>query len=278
MAFQDLPDPVRQMLASEEVRVHHYLWHQVRNRNRWENGFTDEQRASLIAQSWQAPRFEIEAGGGIDFLFMHRRMIAMVDRMLADAGASDYPRVEGWQDIPFDHDDAVWPMPAAWETDDARMRWILEQTKSRATTEFYRNRVRNEFADRDWLRTQSVDQLGTELERSIHGWMHLHWSAPPPADPFSVEASNDYLGSPFSSHVNKHFWKLHGWIDERIIAWEDANGMQADLTGGWEGAPGFLDSMPHTADPELFAALELAAKPPIIMTWDDPLLEWIEPQ
>ena len=29
----------------------------------------------------------------------------------------------------------------------------------------------------------------------------------------------DYLGDFYSSHVNPVFWRLHGWVDDRIEAW-----------------------------------------------------------
>jgi hypothetical protein len=33
------------------------------------------------------------------------------------------------------------------------------------------------------------------------------------------EPENDFLGDPFSSHVNPVFWRFHGWIDDRIEDW-----------------------------------------------------------
>ncbi len=32
-------------------------------------------------------------------------------------------------------------------------------------------------------------------------------------------AENDFLGDPFSSHVNPVFWAFHGWIDDRLNDW-----------------------------------------------------------
>ena len=34
---------------------------------------------------------------------------------------------------------------------------------------------------------------------------------------------NDFLGDPFSSHVNPVFWRFHGWIDDRIEDWYRAH-------------------------------------------------------
>lgn len=33
------------------------------------------------------------------------------------------------------------------------------------------------------------------------------------------DPENDALVEPFSSHVNPIFWRLHGWIDDRIEDW-----------------------------------------------------------
>jgi hypothetical protein len=73
--------------------------------------------------------------------------------------------------------------------------------------------------------------------------------------------------------VNRHFWKLHGWIDDRIYGWEDARGEEADLSEGWDGPPDSLTGEPHSADPELFGVLRFEERPPLLMPWKDLLLE-----
>ena len=40
--------------------------------------------------------------------------------------------------------------------------------------------------------------------------------------------SYDYLADTYASHVNHIFWKLHGWIDERIRDWIKTH----EITGG----------------------------------------------
>jgi len=173
------------------------------------------------------------------------------------------------------HDDPVWPMPVVDLGSDPRFPQIFGRSKDQATTDFYRGRVSEAFENRHWLRAQSLDQLGTQIEVTIHGWMHMHWSTVPPANPNSLDESesNDWLGSPISSHVNRHFWKLHGWIDNRIYGWEDAHGEEADLSEGWDGPPDFFTDEPHSADPRLFTLLRLEELPPLLMRWKDPLLE-----
>ena len=66
--------------------------------------------------------------------------------------------------------------------------------------------------------------------------MHMRWSSQPTmhrtdADPTQPDAiiptafddpGYDFLGDTYSSHVNYIFWKLHGWIDNRIEDWKAA--------------------------------------------------------
>src|SRR3712207_9485858 len=42
-------------------------------------------------------------------------------------------------------------------------------------------------------------------------------------DPRWDDHSNDDLGDFYSSHVHPTFWRLHGWIDDRINDWAAAN-------------------------------------------------------
>ncbi len=83
--------------------------------------------------------------------------------------------------------------------------------------------------------------------------MHMRWSAEPDAirpdvDPTSPgdidtrwdDPSYDWLGDTYSSHVNPIFWKLHGWVDDRIEDWRLAHGLdEIEWTGTWVG------NMPH---------------------------------
>ena len=178
----------------------------------------------LTALGWQAPRFEDQSGAGLDFLYMHREMIRTMDQKLATLNDPYWRRVEGWDPIPWANNDPEWPVPlwtnppegAAW----ARLPATVERMKQ----------LDQLLRDPNWLRTKSLDEIGRSMEFTIHSWMHLHWSGPPPADVNSEDVSNDWLYIPWSSHVNKHFWKLHGWIDNRISDWERATGVPADFT------------------------------------------------
>ena len=268
-----LPDHLRAMLATREIRWFHHLWHFVRNEDAW-NSLTVDERNELIDLGWQPPRFEQQAGAGHDFLFMHRQMIEMVNAFLMQHPSPDYEYVEAWDPIPFGHDDAVWPMPSIW----ANASNVFVWAKDPSTTAHYQGRSTQEFRNPAWLRQQTLDQLGNELEWSIHGWMHLHWANEPTTDPFDDSPTNDWLAQPFSSHVNDIFWKLHGWIDERIADWETATGQPADFSQAWAGAPGVLPGMDHSADERAFRAVRPNARPLRLMTWKVPIVEGVNKQ
>jgi hypothetical protein len=173
-----------------------------------------------------------QSGAGLDFLFMHRQMIRHVNQMLAQIADPNYPQVQGWAPIPWDHNDADWPMPAAFNT---QVQWA----KDPALTGQFQTAVAQKLENNTWLQMVSLDAFATEMETGIHNWLHMHWAAQPwytgapGQDPDDLR--NDYLGSTYSSHVNKAFWKLHGWIDDRIGQWELASGQVADFSQSWEG-------------------------------------------
>ncbi|MGD9851833.1 MAG: hypothetical protein AB7T38_11240 [Nitrospirales bacterium] len=287
MAYGDIPSHVISKLSAERFRMFHALWHFVRNEAQW-TALRDgepQQHGELVRQGWTPPRFEGAPGAGMDFLFMHSMMIDMVNQWGQEGASppnthnsteSHHPlkaTVVPWLDIPWDHQDPVWPMPEVDVASNSEWPPIFGRSKDQATTDFYQQRVMQEFANRAWLRRQSLDAFGTLLERTIHGWFHMHWSTEPPNQPNSLDPQNDWLGSPFSSHVNRHFWKLHGWIDNRIRAWADARGEEADISSGWGGPQDFVTGEPHSADPQLFNLLKFQDRPILLMPWKDLLLE-----
>ena len=252
MAPPKLPRQVVQMLASPEMREHHATWHLVRDR--W-HAMSQAERQPFVDQHWAPPRLnprrwpadELPApprdpGSGLDFLFMHRRMIEHVDALLAEIGDPDYPRITGWDPIPWDHDDPDWPMPPNYPDGPP-------QPKDPAVTTRWRNEVAQKYENDAWLEAVTLDDLGAEIENGIHNWMHMHWASDPWFKDLQGQDENDprndYLGSTYSSHVNETFWKLHGWIDDRIGQWERATGERADFSDSWEG-PSHSDHMAAT--------------------------------
>ena|SRR5829696_1181371 len=109
-----LPEPVTRMMAARDHRLHHYLWHQVRNL--WWD-FSDSDKSKISSLGWEPPRKartqpinpqtgrrdpDYHNDSGEDFLYVHRVMIANVNEKLAEIGDPTYPKVIGWQSIPLD--------------------------------------------------------------------------------------------------------------------------------------------------------------------------------
>lgn len=259
MAVPRLPDRVILMMADRAMRMHHYLWHSVRNN--WLLSYDDAIKESLRAIGWEPPRPAMQRGAdgragpildndsGEDFLFMHREMIADINRVLADVGQPDYPRVEGWKAVPRP-DDPDYPVPPPYETGEPDLDAYLREVKSDEF--FHANFIgwEEEFTDPDRLRAMSLGELGARIEFSIHNQMHMRWSEPVAAirpdasasspsgiDPRWDQPSYDWLGDSYSSHVHPVFWRLHGWVDDRIEDWRRANAIAGPIPwkGTWEG-------------------------------------------
>jgi hypothetical protein len=179
---------------------------------------------------------------GEDFLFMHRRMLALADEILTGLSVSTYSRVEGWRRVP-PPGDADSPVPEFPDSE-------LEELKS----EEYFARViepwERRYTDPDYLKGVTLGRLGSDLEFTICRAMHLRWAAPSamgyrPSTPREDDIDwrwdapeYDYLGDTYSSHVNPLFRKIHGWVDDRIDDWRKAHCITGDVEwkGAWIGA------------------------------------------
>lgn len=264
MAPRVFPESVRRMQASRSMRLRHELWHYVRAV--WGNPRFPEQGRQLLRDlGWALPggREPMDANGrllldnraGEDFLYMHRQMIEMTDRALAAAGEEPITR---WETIP-EPGDSDFPVPPAWEYADpaaspqanAATTGFLQFIKSDAYYE-QTMRVRERFlTDPANLRRLSLGALGNLAEFTVHNALHMRWAAEPTGyrpgldlgdptagDPAWDTLDYDYLGDTYSSHVNPHFWYLHGWIDNLVGRWADVNGVQTSgWIGDWTGGP-----------------------------------------
>lgn len=118
---------------------------------------------------------------------------------------------------------------------------VIDFTKS---SEFFYNimsPIAIIFSTTTILGTLSLGALGNLIEFTIHNWMHNRWAndngatLPDPKtgelkqrdtfdfDPMWDDSKYDYLGEFYSSHVNPLFWRLHGWVDDRIEDWFNAH-------------------------------------------------------
>lgn len=243
-------------MSQRHHRFQHYLWHRVRNS--WLRLAESERDAiRRIDPAWVPPRPALDAmrrplrdnDSGEDFLFMHRRMLALVNAILAEVNDPDYLRVEGWTRVP-PPGDPDYPVPDFPDSG-------LEEPKSDEYFEQFIAPWERQFTDPDYLRGVTLGQFGSDMEFTIHNDLHMRWAAPSPVGyrPTTAITQNideqwdapayDYLGDTYSSHVNPIFWKLHGWIDDRVEDWKRANGVAGEIAwrGTWLGPAGH-----HTGD------------------------------
>lgn len=266
---RDVPElgllqPAIEMLASRLHRLHHTVWHTVRGV--WWDPLNDSDRAQIAALNWNLERppfdktgaLDLSEGAGEDFLFMHRRMIAMVRDIYRATGK---PAPAGWTELPVPAS-PQFAYVAVDDSNDARLKTyrydssasgfmvppasdeylISNSTGTYLKSPEYFSAVMRPlarlFTRPTYLATLSLGALGNLLEFTIHNQMHMRWTAAPRApetgmvvseeemeknpmwkDPKWDVPKNDYLGDFHSSHVNPVFWRLHGWVDDRIEDW-----------------------------------------------------------
>lgn len=250
------------MLANETHRLRHTVWHTVRAA--WTSPeMSDKGRQDLRDIGWgiDDPPFQpqggldLENGAGEDFLYMHRRMIQMVNRVYADAGKQ---APAAWQEIPSGLGPQIAYRP---ERDPAtnQVRFVLDPDSSGlmvppATPDFMRltgdsdflffNKTARGFSlnlvqmarrlrSSAFAGSLPLGAYGNLVEFTVHNWLHMRWASTP-RDPETGEPAArdtfdtspkwtarhyDYLGDFHSSHVNPLFWRLHGWVDGCIDTW-----------------------------------------------------------
>lgn len=243
-----IPMQVMVEMAQRRRRFHHYLWHRVRNS--WLRLTEGDRRAICdINPAWVPPRPALDAtrrpmrdnDSGEDFLFMQRRMIEFADDILAGVGDPAYPRVEGWRRVP-PPGDADYPVPEFPESE-------LEEVKSAGYFEQVIAPWERQYNNPSYLSGVTLGQLGSDLEFTIYCTMHVRWAAPSLVGyrPSTVtkeevgrewdEPAYDFLGDTYSNHVNPLFWKIHGWVDDRVENWRRVHGISGDIQwkGTWTG-------------------------------------------
>jgi len=241
MAYPDLPVQVKEKLATEEMRWRHRYWHLVKNPGFVNNPSNAPIVSALADINWTA-RLTGEPGSGLDFLFMHRMMIGNINQMLSIANDQNWPEVVGWSEIPSAANDPDWPEPQIANLDDLTQWPITVRDTIEAIEEARSQQALNRnldiaaiLRDPNFLSRNDItlDRYGELIETTVHNWMHMRFADVPPTNYEDLSTDNDWLGAPFSSHVGSYFWKLHGWIDDCITAWEDANTVVADFSTAW---------------------------------------------
>lgn len=254
-----IAEPVLSMLASRHHRLHHLVWHTLRNSWADDTAITPAMKAEIKNLGWEPPRPVLSSvgdplfgnGSGEDFLYMHRQMVIKVNQDLVGAGR---PPIRAWTTIPGPEPVVIEPdytdtdpsftvagnprgfsVPLPWFPDDKALSQRLAALKS---ADFYWSRMRwwdRQYKDPAYLSTLTLGELGTLLEWTVHNDMHMRWASAPrdPRTNFVIPEGRpewdidkawdnpayDHLGEQYSSHVNPVFWRLHGWVDARVEDW-----------------------------------------------------------
>ncbi len=235
------------------MRLHHMLWHTARNG--WLR-FSPAARLAFERIGWEPPRPALDRSSpiydnesGEDFFYMHHQMIEEVNHQLAKLHDPGYPKVVGWNEFPAP-DNTDYPVPPGYSLGDPSTDAWLRQVKT--DSYFFSTFLpqAKQLEDPKYLASISLGELGARVEFSVHNWAHMRWSEKPsairpdpePTTPTAVDKKWDppaynWLGDFYSSHVNPLFWKLHGWVDKRIDAWKQANGISGEYhwKGTWAG-------------------------------------------
>jgi hypothetical protein len=247
------------MLASKSHRLKHAVWHTIRAV--W-NDLDESSKTKIRDLGWGLDRppftkegaLDLTNGAGEDFLFMHRKMITMVRDEYA---SQKIPYIQSWKILPrlnvqqlsyseqddpanpgkkiyrFNAPDSGYMVPPAQPGDSESLKFLK-------SPDFFRlvmAQLERLFKRQSYLSALSLGALGNLLEFTIHNQMHMRWSSisrdPKTGDPairddfdFDVKWDDpkyDYLGEFYSSHVNPLFWRLHGWVDDRIEDWFNAH-------------------------------------------------------
>lgn len=255
MAIPVLPKDVIDIMSSRMMRIHHYLWHETRNM--WLR-YDEQTKKNLRSLGWEPPRPSKDALGhwipdndsGEDFFFMHREMIKTVNNILDKIGQNDYPRVTGWGMIPPPND-LDYPVPPAWLTGIIEVDENLVKVKGDSYFKEIQQWERK-FRDQTILKENTLGWLGANIENTIHNSMHMRWCSKlselrpdndsnPSPDIIDRKWDNpiyNWLGDTYSSHVNPVFWKIHGWVDDCVTVWANANKISQDnikWKGNWNG-------------------------------------------
>lgn len=258
---------VRPMMAERYHRMHHVLFHYIRNS--W-GGLRPDQKSDIMALGWAAPRASMDRsawdtrpgrnalfwhtanGSGEDFLFFHRWMIKTVDDMLAPFGLSIQP----WSDrdeIPSPKrgcaDESVPDFYVRfWDAGSRKVvdapEWLQIRVREMKSDPFYWSKMvwwGQEYRDHAHLATMTLGALGSRVESGVHNQMHIRWSAYPSTgwnylrdeadfDKKWDDPMYDTLFDEYSSHISPIFFRLHKWIDNRINDWPEAHGIKQEMT------------------------------------------------
>lgn len=231
---------IRAALADDKHRRWHHGWHLLRERidpvlktlhagpagspeRRAAQAQIDDWRAqgSIVGNAREFSRLHCDSGGvsGEDFLYMHREMLKMAQQVLKAAGQ---PCIAGWKSLPASIDDPVWPVPIKPPSDastaDPKAFWQNKFDDLKRNDRFLR--------DPEYLRLATLNKLAQDAELYLHNVLHLLYSdaadhCKGDSDP---SPACDDLNTFWAASANRHFVKIHGYIDDFTGLWLKAHG------------------------------------------------------
>lgn len=225
------------LMGTADHRMWHFLWHGIRNA--WDR-LTPAQQGQVVTafgDSWK--RTATDENVGEEFLHMHRVMLGMLTTQATTSNLPLFPTGTQGENRAIYSD--VWTSPGKYEpAAGAPKLFPFPDGSTAAKPELTR-------LDAEAKSPQSLalplGAYGALLERGVHNNMHMYWAdtrdggAGPGGNwlsPSGVEqlktppaawtnVTNNYLGSTYTAHVHPIFWRLHGYVDNRINDWLRAN-------------------------------------------------------
>lgn len=212
---------LRPLLGSKPHSRWHATWHKFRDGAKGidEKKFAKFQKSGHVPPGISRHDFFAAYGQrghlrGENFFYMHRMMIKMVQFELAMNGK---PCVAPWTELP-EPDDSLWPLPGLSQEESQKKAHISMWRRLRESLQH--------FLDDGYLRSvSSLNLLGAQLEPALHQSLHFLYSTSPYCSAEATEQGYcDNLVHAETSPVNKHFWKIHGLVDEIMGRWLELKG------------------------------------------------------
>lgn len=212
---------LRPMVGEKSHLDWHADWHELRGTVEplTPAAYRDAQNAGLVPRTMTfndfTSKYAVQGGSlaGENFLYMHRLMIKMTQLELAGNGQ---PCFAPWNDVPASVDDAAWPVPK---------RFSSAAAKDQAATQLESmRRLLATLRGPKLLKNVSLNRLGQLIEPRLHLQLHGFYQSTPRCSPEArAQGFCDDLIPVGTSPLNKHFWKIHGLVDQLIGDWLKAH-------------------------------------------------------
>ncbi len=228
-------------MANKDHRLWHYLWHTTRDQ--W-NGLSPAQKKVFtdVDPKWNVlrpndkrnPDSAAKNRSGEDFLYMHNYMVRHAQSILMSSGQ---PCISSWRKLP-QPDDKIFPVVTKGV---GRPQEFFSGTNDKkGMVQFF-----GDFTSEEYLKKNTLGEIGSRLENTLHNRMHMRWTADTwmngsstegprtrASDPLSPENSETWIFNKpeynllletYSSHVNPTFFKIHMLVDDVIYLWLKVN-------------------------------------------------------